>query len=61
MSNLIKSGKVVDLGIPVNVGVTYAFNSTKNSIVEKSATLPQKAINRVAIDPAIPLLGVLSG
>ena len=37
LSNLIKSGKVIDLGIPVNVGVAYSFDSTKNIIKEKNA------------------------
>jgi len=46
LSNLIKSGKVVDLGIPVNVGVSYAFNSGKNSISEKIASVPQKVITK---------------
>jgi flagellar assembly protein FliH len=39
LSNLIKSGKVIDLGIPVNVGVTYAFDSSKNLIKEKNAII----------------------
>lgn len=43
MSNLIKSGKVVDLGIPVNVGVSYNFNNSKSSIVEKIAPVSQHA------------------
>lgn len=39
MSNLIKSGKVIDLSVPVNVGVSYTFDSVKNSIVEKKAPI----------------------
>jgi len=39
LSNLIKSGKVIDLGIPVNVGVAYAFDSKKNIIKEKNAII----------------------
>ena len=44
MSNLIKSGKVVDLGIPVNVGVSYSFNSGKSSILEKVAPVPPQKV-----------------
>jgi len=44
LSNLIKSGKVVDLGIPVNVGVSYAFNSSTNSIVEKTIPASSKKV-----------------
>jgi len=39
LSNLIKSGKVVEVGIPVNVGVSYSFNNSKGSIVEKVSTI----------------------
>lgn len=39
LSNLIKSGKVIDLSIPVNVGVTYSFDSSKNIIKEKNAII----------------------
>ena len=47
MSNLIKSGRVVDLGIPVNVGVSYTFNSSKNAIVEKKvAATSQKVVTQ---------------
>ena len=42
MSNLIKSRKVVDLGVPVNVGVSYSFNGSKNTIIEKVTKLPHQ-------------------
>lgn len=37
MSNLIKSGRVVDIGVPVNIGVSYTFNNSEISIIEKSS------------------------
>ena len=38
MSNLIKSGKVVDLDVPVNVGVSYTFSSLTNTITQNVVT-----------------------
>jgi len=46
LSNLIKSGKVVDLGIPVNVGISYAFDNGNKSVVEKLAPAPNKVMTK---------------
>lgn len=39
LSNLIKSGKVVDLGVPVNVGISYEFNNLTKKVIENKKTL----------------------
>lgn len=39
MSNLIKSGKVIDLSIPVNVGISHSFDNIKSPIVEKAKVI----------------------
>ncbi len=35
LSNLIKSGRVIDIGTPVNVGVSYTINEANHIILEK--------------------------
>ena len=41
LSNLIKSGRVIDIGTPVNVGVSYTINEANHIILEKT---PSKVI-----------------
>lgn len=36
LSNLIKSGRVIDIGTPVNVGVSYTINEANHIILEKT-------------------------
>lgn len=36
LSNLIKSGKVVDIGTPVNVGLSYTINESNRIMFEKA-------------------------
>ena len=36
LSNLIKSGRVIDIGTPVNVGVSYTIDEANHIILEKS-------------------------
>ena len=38
LSNLIKSGRVIDIGTPVNIGVSYTINEANHIILEKSTT-----------------------
>ena len=38
MSNLMKSGRVIDIGTPVNVGVSYAINESNHIILEKRSS-----------------------
>lgn len=53
LSNLIKSGRVIDIGTPVNVGVSYAINESNHIILEKrkkiikNDTMPKEKGNEV--------------
>lgn len=47
LSNLIKSGRVIDIGTPVNVGVSYAINESNHIILEKRS-------NRIIKNEAVP-------
>ena len=42
LSNLIKSGRVVDIGTPVNIGVSYTINEANHIILEKSKKIIKK-------------------
>ena len=57
MSNLIKSGKVIEVGVPVNVGVSYSL--TKNGINEKISPItkasPIKTEAKIDSDLKTPL------
>ena len=41
LSNLIKSGKVIDVSVPVNVGLSYNFNSFDKKSIEKKKIEPE--------------------
>ena len=41
LSNLIKSGKVIDVSVPVNVGLSYNFNSFDKKSIEKKKVEPE--------------------
>ena len=41
LSNLIKSGKVIDVSVPVNVGLSYNFNSFDKKTIEKKKIEPE--------------------
>lgn len=47
LSNLIKSGRVIDIGTPVNVGVSYAINESNHIILEKRS-------NKIIKNEAVP-------
>ena len=46
MSNLIKSGRVVDISIPVNVGASTPNNLIKNTANINKGSVPKQVIDK---------------
>ncbi len=52
LSNLIKSERVVDIGTPVNVGVSYVINETSSIILEKTNKVIKNEVKKE--QPTVP-------
>jgi flagellar assembly protein FliH len=55
LSNLIKSGRVIDIGTPVNIGVSYTVNEANHIILEKSNKIIKHGVKKEEITSNIQM------